>query len=110
MITVSILLFATAAIAGISFLVRLLRKQQLTWGPTLLHGAAAALALVLVLLAFLRGDTRLGTPLAFFVVAALGGFVLVSFHLRQKPHPIPLAIVHGLVAAAGFVLLVLAAT
>ncbi|GBD31064.1 hypothetical protein HRbin33_00010 [bacterium HR33] len=108
MITVSLVLFAVAAIVGVAMAVRLLRKQQLAWGSTIVHGAAAAAALVLVLLAFLRGETRLGTPLALFVVAALGGFVLVSFHLRQKPHPIPLAVVHGLVAATGFVLLLLA--
>jgi len=41
-----------------------------------------------------------------FVVAALGGFGLLSFHLRGKPLPGALAIIHGLVAAVALVLLI----
>lgn len=110
MLTVSLLLFALAAIVGVAMVARVLRKQPLVWGPAILHGVSAAVALVLVLVAFLGGRAGLGLPLALFVVAALGGFVLLSFHLRQKPHPVPLAIVHGVIAATGFVLLLLAAT
>jgi predicted MFS family arabinose efflux permease len=41
-----------------------------------------------------------------FVAAALGGFVLLSFHLRSKPAPKALVIVHGLAAAVALVLLI----
>jgi len=41
-----------------------------------------------------------------FVLAALGGFVLLSFHLRNKSVPRALAVIHGLVAALGLVLLI----
>ncbi len=41
-----------------------------------------------------------------FVLAALGGFALLSFHLRGKPLPTPVTIIHGLVAAVGLVLLI----
>jgi hypothetical protein len=41
-----------------------------------------------------------------FVAAALGGFVLLSFHLRSKPAPKALMLVHGLAAAVALVLLI----
>jgi uncharacterized membrane protein (UPF0136 family) len=44
--------------------------------------------------------------IAIFVIAALGGFLLLSFHLRNKPVPRVLAVIHGLVAALGLVLLI----
>jgi hypothetical protein len=47
--------------------------------------------------------------IALFVIAALGGFVLLSFHLRGKPLPTGLAVVHGLVAAVALVLLIVIA-
>lgn len=45
--------------------------------------------------------------IAIFIIAALGGFVLLSFHLRNKPVPRALAVIHGLVAALGLVLLII---
>ena len=46
--------------------------------------------------------------LGIFILAALGGAVLfLGFHRAGKPLPIPFVIGHGLIAATGFVLLVL---
>jgi hypothetical protein len=39
---------------------------------------------------------------ALLVIAALGGFVLVSFHIRKQAPPRALAGVHALAAVAGF--------
>jgi hypothetical protein len=52
----------------------------------------------------------LGLIIGLFVVAALGGFVLFSFHLRSKPAPKALIAVHGLLAAAALVLLIVYAS
>ncbi|HZS44251.1 MAG TPA: hypothetical protein VFC63_04065 [Blastocatellia bacterium] len=41
-----------------------------------------------------------------FVIAALGGFGLLSFHLRGKQLPGALAVIHGLVAAVALILLI----
>ncbi len=43
--------------------------------------------------------------LILFAVAALGGIVLASFALRGKMPPMALAVLHGLLAVAGFALL-----
>jgi hypothetical protein len=74
------------------------------------HGAVAATGVGLLLYAAIAtGIPALAQiALAIFVLAALGGAVLLlGFHLRSKPLPIPLVIGHGLIAAAAYVLLLL---
>lgn len=43
-----------------------------------------------------------------FAVAALGGVVLATLHLKTKGAPVALAILHGLLAVTGLVTLILA--
>ena len=73
----------------------------------LAHGALAAIALVLLIVAAIGGKaaTTGKIALGIFVVAALGGFTLFSFHLRKKELPLPLVVVHGLAAVVAFVIL-----
>lgn len=47
--------------------------------------------------------------LALFLVAAVGGFTLLSFHLRGRSLPSALIIGHGLVAVTAFIVLLLSA-
>jgi hypothetical protein len=47
--------------------------------------------------------------LALFLVAATGGFTLLSFHLRGRALPSALIIGHGLVAVSAFIVLLLSA-
>lgn len=46
--------------------------------------------------------------LGVFVVAALGGCYLLSFHVRKQPYPRLVLLVHAALAAIGTVLLVMA--
>jgi hypothetical protein len=39
------------------------------------------------------------------VLAALGGFLMISFHLRGQVPPRPVAVIHALAAVAGFLTL-----
>jgi hypothetical protein len=52
----------------------------------------------------------LGLIIGLLVVTALGGFVLFSFRLRDKPAPKALIAVHGLLAATSLVLLIVYAS
>jgi len=47
------------------------------------------------------------TALVFFALAALGGLALGTMHIKKRDVPIGLALVHGLLAATGLVLLIL---
>jgi hypothetical protein len=75
-------------------------------GLALAHGGLAAAGLVALAVEVFTADLAAGLPLALFVVAALGGFALFSFHLRQKALPIPVVVIHAGVAVVAFLLLV----
>ena len=78
----------------------------------MLHGLLAASALTLLLYAAV---TAAVPPLALYgtvllVLAALGGLILnLAYHWQQRPLPIPLMVGHALLAAIGFVRVLIAA-
>lgn len=106
----AIVLFALAATGGLLLASLRLRNKPLPMPLALLHGAGAAAGLVALALAVVPdgapGQARIA--LGLFVVAALGGFTLFSFHLRSKPLPVAIVVVHGLVAVIAFGVLVTA--
>lgn len=106
MIVTAAILFGIAAIGGVILAFRSKRPM----GLAIVHGAIAATGLVVLIIGVLNGGagTLPAIALALFVVAALGGFVLFSFHLRDRGLPKGLIYVHGFVAVVAEVLLVLA--
>jgi hypothetical protein len=77
----------------------------------LVHGAVAATGLGLLIYAAV--STVLPglaiASLVVFVLAALGGATLfLGFHMRRQALPIPFVLGHGLLAATGLVLLLIA--
>jgi hypothetical protein len=99
-------LFGLTAAGGAGLLLLRLKGGNPPIGLALVHGTAAAASLVTLIVAVLGGaGGRAVTALVLFVLAALGGFVLLSIHLQKRLIPIPLILGHGLVAAAGFVAL-----
>jgi len=46
--------------------------------------------------------------LVLFLIVAIGGFTLLSFHLRRKRQPGALILIHGGAAVVSFVLLIIA--
>lgn len=103
-------IFAIAALGGVYLAVRHLRGQPLPGAVAVVHGVAAATALVLLLVAVLTSDLSgwATVALVLFVVAALGGFYLASLHLRGARHPTPLILGHGLIAVVAFLALLVA--
>ena len=103
------IVLALAALGGLTLAV--IRLRGAPWPPlwmALGHGAVAATGVGLLIYA--AASTGIPTlaqvALATFVLAALGGAVLLlGFHLRSKPLPIPFVLAHGLIAAIGYVLL-----
>ena len=106
--TVALVLFALAAVGGVTMAVQRLRgSPQPALGIALIHGAAAAAGLVaLVWMVAGAGAPSLAQlALVLFLAAALGGFALFAMHLRKSTLPVWLVAVHGLVAVAAFVAL-----
>jgi hypothetical protein len=107
--TVAAILFAIAAVGGLTLAAMHLRTNQPKLSVALLHGLFAASGLVVLLIAVIgNGGFGLeGTALVIFLAAALGGFALISMHLRGKALSTPLVLVHGLVAVSAFVILLI---
>lgn len=106
MLIISTILFGLAAVGGIILAFRNERPMSLS----IVHGVVAASGLFFLVWAVLSGGAGnlASIALALFVVAALGGFVLFSFHLRGRALPKALIYIHGLLAAVAEVLLVIA--
>jgi hypothetical protein len=107
MLVVAALLFALAALVGITLAALHLKKKDVSVSLALVHGLAAAVGLVLLIIAVVQMSLAgpVGVALAIFVIAALGGFVLFAMHLMRKRLPPGLIVVHGLLAVAAFVVL-----
>src|SRR5213079_480906 len=108
---VAAILFAVAAVTGIAIaFIRLSGRDLPPIGLAILHGLFAASGLVaLTIVAVAPGAAQWARiSLGIFVVAALGGFVLFSFHLRRRALPVPIIAIHGFVAVIAFVVLLVA--
>lgn len=108
LIYASIVLFAIAAVLGVSILLNWLTKKDVSKGVIYSHGIFAALGLGL-LVVFAVEDPE-GYPkiaLILFIVAALGGFYMFFRELQKKMSPYSIAFAHALIAVAGFIALLL---
>jgi hypothetical protein len=104
----ALILFGVSALGGVALAVIRLRGREIPPTPlAIIHGLVGAAGLVALLLAVMNAPVppQARTALIGFVIAALGGFALFSFHLRRKALPIPLVVIHGLVAVISFIIL-----
>lgn len=103
------ILLGLAALGGLTLAgIRLSGAPRPPTWMALGHGAIAATGLgVLIYAAAVSGIPGLAqVALGVLVLAAMGGATLfLGFHLREQPLPIPLVLGHGLMAATGYVLL-----
>jgi hypothetical protein len=107
----AVIVFALAAVVGLTMAVQHFKgKTPPKAGVAILHGLLAVTGVILLLLGV--RDIGFGTPhawaLGLFVVAALGGLYLVSHHMRQRPLPNGVIVIHALVAVVAFLVLVTA--
>ncbi len=107
MLNTALVLFVVAAAGGLALLVLRIRDAHLPMGLALAHGVFAASGLVVLVMAIVsKGAGAIATlPLILFVIAAVGGFGLFSFHLRGEKVPVSLALIHGTLAVLAFVIL-----
>ncbi len=109
MLYVAIILLLNAALIGLVMVVGTFRGAK-PWGPLSLgHGVLAAIALVFALMeAIATRVAAIEYGVAVLVLTALGGFLLLGFHLRGKPHPWVVVALHALAAVGGIGCLVFA--
>lgn len=107
MLITAIVLFIISAILGLFVLIALLRNKTTPKPAVFIHGPIALLALILLITyAVIKGTSPLlMTSIALFILAALGGLALFTIDMRKKPIPKLLAILHPVIAVAGFIVL-----
>ena len=103
MVVYAVVLFLIAAAGGLYMAARIFGGAVPPVAVAVAHGALAATGLVLAILAAMASDAvplvKYGAGILF--LAALGGFFLLSFHLRKVPHPKGVVVLHALIAVAG---------
>ena len=109
MLTTAVILFGAAAVLGLVLASSHIKGKIPPLALSLLHGLLAASGLVIVILAGMNAVAAgIGLySLIFFLIAAVGGFVLITMHLRRRALPPGLIIVHALMAVVGFALLLM---
>lgn len=95
------------AIIGMYLLSLILRNKEIPKAATLVHGIFAVLAVILLIIYSIRQETGPIVSIVVFVVAAFLGIVLNYRDITGKSLPKWLAISHGIVAVAGFAILIL---
>jgi glucose uptake protein GlcU len=109
--TTAAILFAIAALGGaVLAAMRLGGRELPPMGLAIVHGLFAAAGLVTLIVAVVGAGFSTATAVALvgFVIAAIGGFVLFSYHLRRQALPVTYVFGHGAVAVVSFVILLLA--
>ena len=109
MVTYAVVCFLIAAAGGLYMATHIFGGRMPPAAVAVLHGALAATGLVLAILAAVAAGApdlvKYGAII--LLVAALGGFFLLSFHLRKVPHPKGVVVLHALVAVTGVICLLL---
>ena len=105
MIYTAIGFFSLAAILGMFLLSFILREKETPKGVAVAHGLLAATGLVLLVVYTTQHTPRPLESLILFVIAATGGFIVFARDIMNKTLPKWLAVVHGLAAVSGFILL-----
>jgi hypothetical protein len=110
MIYLPVILFAIAAVGGLTMVIIKYGGKAIPLPLAALHGILAAAGLVALIynVAQNTSSTIMNVSLVLFLIVAVGGFILLSFHLRSKPHPDSLIAIHGAGAVISFVLLLVA--
>jgi len=107
MLTAIIILFSLAAIFGLTLLTFVLRGKETPKGIVFLHGPIAATALILLIIYVVNNTVSPVPSMVLFIIAAIGGVILVIRDFTRKSVPKSLAVVHGLIAVTGLILLIM---
>jgi hypothetical protein len=105
-----IVLFAIAAVGGLTLAIMKFNGKGLPWSLVIGHGIFAASGLVALIVNIFQDMSNflMNLSLVLFLITAVGGFTVLSFHLRKKAQPSSLIFIHGTAAVISFILLIIA--
>jgi zinc transporter ZupT len=100
-------LFALGAIIGMYLLTLVLQNKETPKAAAFVHGLFVVIAVIMLVVYITKNTPGPIESLVLFIIAALGGLVLIYRDLTGKKIPKWLAVVHGLAAVTGFAFLLL---
>lgn len=99
-------LIAIGAIVGVLMLTNLLKGHHIPKALTFIHGGLVVTGLILLIIFNLRQPAHANwMSVIFFVLAAMGGIYILLHDIRHQKVPLPIVLIHGAVAATGFIIL-----
>lgn len=101
------IIFALAALGGLTLAMMHIWRRGAPIALALLHGLVAATGLGVLVLAMVKAQLGglVAVSVVLFALAAMGGIALFSIHLRARPLPVELIVLHGLMAIVAFAVL-----
>ena len=105
MIITSIAFFALAAILGMFLLSFVLKGKETPKAVVFTHGPLAVIGVVLLIVYAFERPPGPMESIIIFLIAAAGGLMMIARDLTGKAIPKWLAVLHGLLAVSGFILL-----
>lgn len=107
MLTITISVFAIAAIGGLVLAIKVLSGRLAPWPLGIIHALLGATGLVLLFYQVLivGSNNRLLFALIILIWAALAGFYLFSLHFKNIVAPKGTVLIHGGIAVIGFLTL-----
>src|SRR5262245_64226479 len=100
-------LFSLVAIIGLFLISYILSNKNTPKGLALVHGIFGACAIILLVIYCFISSPAPVESLVLFILAALGGFVMMYRDIIGKSLPKWLAILHGSIASIGFIFLII---
>src|SRR4051794_39891985 len=107
MLITAILFFALAALLGLYLLSFVLQNKETPKGIAFTHGPLAATGLIILIIYAIFNQPSPIISIILFVLAALGGIMLIYRDIMGKSVPKWMAIGHGLTAVVGFIFLII---
>ena len=105
MLATSIVFFALAILMGITLLTFVMQGKKPPRPLVFIHGPLAAAGIIILTAYILSSVYGPTASLYVFIAAALGGFFLAYRDFTGKTIPKGVALIHGMIAVTGFILL-----
>lgn len=108
MIIIAVAIFAATAFGGLVLASHIVKNELAPWILSAGHATmgATGLALLAAALAKAPENNTVMLSLVLFVIAALGGFTLASYHVRKRLPPKGTLVLHAVMAVSGFLVLI----
>lgn len=106
MLMTALFFFALAALLGVYLLSFVLQGKNTPKGVAFTHGPLAATGLVILIIYACLNKPSPVVSIILFVLAALGGILLIVRDITGKSVPKWMALGHGLTAIVGFICLI----